>query len=57
MRTHLFAPGSWAAVGQVEVALVTLLNSLQGHLDGAETFTRLLFIDFPWLLIVYSHII
>lgn len=40
------APGYWAPRGQVEDALGTLLHSLQGHLDGAETFARLLFIDF-----------
>lgn len=43
-----FAPGRWALRGRVEDALVTLLHSLQGRLDGAETFARLLFIDFPW---------
>lgn len=40
------APGDRAPRGQVEDALVTLLHSLQGRLDGAETFARLLFIDF-----------
>lgn len=43
-----FAPGDRAPRGQVEDAVVTLLHSLQGRLDGAETFARLLFIDFSW---------
>ncbi len=30
----------------VEDAVATLLHTLQGHLDGAKTFARLLFIDF-----------
>lgn len=40
-----FARGAWAPRGQVEDALGTLLHSLQGRLEGAETFARLLFID------------